>query len=138
MSNTTSNSPNSHSGIDVVKSFIAEEKEKSRRRLNLIMHHVPESTADVGLTRKQDDIKQVSSILEKYIGITLNVQKAFRLGNKGDTPRLLKFMIPTDHDKAFILRNSFKLRDDGNPDVIKKIFITPDLTPKEQEESKKL
>ena len=47
-------------------------------------------------------------------------------------------MIPTEHDKAFILRNSFKLRSDDNPEEIKKIFITPDLTPKEQKENKKL
>ena len=51
--------------------------------------------------------------------------------SKGDTPRLLKIMILTEHDKAYILCNSFKLRSGDNPDDIKKIFITPDLTPKE-------
>lgn len=45
----------------IVKSFIAEEKEKSRRRLNLAIHCVSESTASVGHSRK-------SSILEKCIG----------------------------------------------------------------------
>ena len=138
VSNMNTNSLEPHSGFDAVKSFIAEEKEKTRRRLNLIMHHVPESTASEGLARKQDDINQVSSVLDKYIGITPNIQKAFRVGSKGDTPRLLKIMIPTEHDKAFILRNSFKLRSDDNPEEIKKIFITPDLTPKEQKENKKL
>ena len=102
------------------------------------MHHVPESTANEGLARKQDDINQVSSILDKYNGITPNIQKAFHVGSKGDTPRLLKIMIPTEHDKAFILCYSFKLRSDDNPEDIKKIFITPDLTPKEQKENKKL
>ena len=66
------------------------------------------------------------------------VKKEFRVGSKGDTPRLLKIMIPTEHDKAYILRNSFKLQSDDNPDDIKKIFISPDLTPKEQKENKKL
>ena len=135
---TNTNSLDTHAGIDVVKSFIAEEKEKSRRRLNLILHHIPESTATEGITRKHDDIKQVSSILDKYIGTSPSIQKAFRLGNKGDTPRLLKITLPTEHDKAYILRNSFKLRNDENPDDVKKIFVTPDLTPKEQEDNKKL
>jgi len=41
-------------------------------------------------------------------------------------------------EKALILRNCTKLRDEKNSDDMKKIFITPDLTPKEQDVNKKL
>jgi len=48
----------------------------------------------------------------------------------------LKIFIVTE--KALILLNSIKLRNENNPEEIQKIFITPDLTPKEQEANKKL
>ena len=35
-----------------------------------------------------------------------------------------------------VLRNTAKLQDQSNSDHIKKIFITPDLNPKQQEENK--
>ena len=50
----------------------------------------------------------------------------------------MKITVSTERDKAYILKNSPKLRDKGNPEEIQKIFITPDLTPNEQAENKKL
>jgi len=41
-------------------------------------------------------------------------------------------------EKVLILHNCTKLRDENNPDEIKKVFITPDLTTKEQAVNKKL
>jgi len=43
--------------------------------------------------------------------------------------------IPSLAVKKSILHNSSKLRDIIDPDGMKKVFITPDLTPKEQERS---
>ena len=40
----------------VINSFLNEEKEKTKRRLNLIIHNIPESTDGDGLTRKKHDI----------------------------------------------------------------------------------
>jgi len=36
------------------------------------------------------------------------------------------------------LQNSPRLQEESNHDWVKKVFITPDLTPKEQEENKAL
>ena len=47
--------------IVTTKSLLNEEKEKAKRRLNLIVHNVEESTSDDGPTRKQHDIHTVSS-----------------------------------------------------------------------------
>ena len=41
-------------------------------------------------------------------------------------------------EKATILRNSTKLYDSSHPLDVQKVFITPDLTRKEQECNKKL
>ena len=40
--------------------------------------------------------------------------------------------------KRAVLRNCFKLRSKSNPDWVKRVFITPGLTPKEQMESREL
>ena len=37
-----------------------------------------------------------------------------------------------------VLRNLSKLHKDENPDIVKKILVMPDLTPKELEKNKKL
>ena len=121
-----------------VSSVINEEKEKSKRKLNLIVHNLPESSKDNGDDRKQEDISSVSGILDKYLGISVNIAKAFRLGQRRDKPRLLKVTVSTEQEKAGILRNCTKLRNSNNPNDIKNIFITPDLTPLEQTANRKL
>lgn len=37
----------------MVSNYVNEEKEKSRRRLNVIMHNIPESSPDNGNVRKR-------------------------------------------------------------------------------------
>ena len=50
----------------------------------------------------------------------------------------MKITVVSEVEKAKILRNSTKLHASDNPLHIQKVFITPDLTPKEQEANKKL
>ena len=66
------------------------------------------------------------------------INKAFSLGKKGAKPRLLKISLSSDTEKTTILKNSTKLRSSDASPVYKSIFITPDLTPKEQEHNKQL
>ena len=127
-----------YSNIDVVKSFIAEEKVKAKCHLNKIIHQVPKSIATEGPIRKQEDVQQVTSIFEKYVGVNPNIQNIFRLCSNGKKLCLLKIVLPSEHNKAIVLRNSSKLHKDENSDKIKTIFVTPDLTPKELEKNKKL
>ena len=122
----------------MVTSFISEEKEKAKRRLNLIVHNIVKSTSEDGTTRKKHDVESVSGILQQYLGISATISKAYRLGQRGEKPRLLKITVVSEVEKAKILRNSTKLHASHNPLHIQKVFITPDLTPKEQEANKKL
>ena len=106
--------------------------------ISLIVHNVEESTSDDGPTRKQHDIHRVSSIFQQQFNITTTITKAIRIGQHREKPRLLKITISTESEKAAILRNCTKLRNYTNPPDTRKIYITPDLTPKEQELNKKL
>lgn len=121
-----------------VTSCMTEENEKQKRKLNLVVHNLPESTSDGGQQRKRDDINKITEIFKDVLHVTPKVTNAVRLGKKGDKMRLLKISVETEKEKASILRNAVKLRGDSLPQYQKKIFITPDMTPKERDENKAL
>ena len=118
----------------IVTSYINEEKEKARRRLNLIVN---ESKADNGPSRMTEYISVVSSVLKKHLGFFATITNAFCLGKKGTKPRLLKITVASDMEKALIICHC-KLHNVNNLEEVKKVFITPNLTPKEQAANKKL
>ena len=67
----------------IVSTFINEEKEKSKRKLNLIVHNLAESSKDDSAARKKDDIASVSKICQQHMGISVKIDKAFHLGKRG-------------------------------------------------------
>ena len=80
----------------------------------------------------------MSSIFHKHLTVPATITKAIRLGKKSNMPRLLKVSVASESDKASIMRNCTKLRNVNLPSIVQKVFITPDLTPREQEVNKKL
>ena len=123
---------------NTVISALNENKEKERRRLNIILHQLPESIAENSQTRKNDDISEASKIFNKVLSIPSNVTNAIRLGQKSAKPRLLKITLDSERSKALILKNCTKLRGTDTPEYLKSVFITPDLTPKERDTNKAL
>ena len=120
-------------------SILAEEKEKEKRKLNLIIHKIPESNHDNAQTRKAYDLHQINTILQKHLNTESTIDNAIRLGKKYlAKTRLLKITITSLKLKKEILHNSSKLRNVSDPDWIQTVFITPDLTPKELEKDKAL
>jgi len=122
----------------IAVTLAAEQKEKEKRGLNLIIHNVEESKAADGATRKKDDISKCSDIFQTYLGVSATIVKAFHLGKKSSKARLLKVSLSEVQHKSTILKNKLKLRSPNNPSQIRKIFITPDLTPSEQRQNKEL
>ena len=74
----------------------------------------------------------------QHLGIPTSVSNATRLGKKGIKARLLRVTVSTERDKATILRNSTKVRSMNGIEYLKKLYITPDLTPMEREQNKAL
>ena len=121
-----------------VSSFLTEEKDRERRRLNLILHGVPESNSEDIQTRKDHDSTLVQEIFDQHLGISATIANPIRLGQKSVKPRLLRISVSSDHEKANILQNCTKLRGKDVPDPFCKVYICPDLIPKEQENNKEL
>jgi len=132
-------SPISNELSNAVKSVINEEKERNKRKLNLIIHNIAESDADTSEIRKQEDLKQVNDIFSKQLDIQTNISNIIRLGKKGGPkPRLLKVTVDSESVKAAILQNTKKLRHPDTPVNFRKVFVTPDLTPRESEANREL
>ena len=53
-----------------------EEKDKEHRRLNLIIHNAPESTAELAASHKTEDIDLAIDIFNVYLGAKATVTKA--------------------------------------------------------------
>jgi len=95
---------------------LCEEKEKEKRKLNLILHQIPESTSKDILERKAHDTDQVKIIFQNYLKVDVETDTVVRIGKKDHKKtRLLKVDVPSKKLKKQVLCNSSKLRDTSNP-----------------------
>ena len=140
-SNGHSHVPQSQDISKIVTSALSEEKEKEKRRLNLIIHNLKESQEVDPHKRKESDIKETKELCQKYLGVQVKISNAFRIGKKRenvDKPCLLKVTVNSSYEKAQVLRNCIKLHNKDNPEVVQSIYVSPDLTTKERDANKKL
>ena len=86
----------------IAMTLAAEQKEKEKRGLNLIIHNVEESNAVDGATRRKDDISKCSDIFQTYLGVSATINKAFRLGKKSSKACLLKISLSDIQHKSTI------------------------------------
>ena len=120
-----------------LSSVLAEEKERSKRQLNLIVHNLEEASGDDAEACKHQDIKKTADIF-RHLGVKATINNVLQLGKKGDKSRLLKVTVNSDKEKAAILRCCTRLHHDSTPSSFRKIYITPDFTPQQQKENKLL
>ena len=79
---TNTTQPTSDELSNAVKSVINEEKERNKRKLNLIMHNIAESEAEAPDIHKQEDTKQVTDIFSKQLNVQANISNIVRLGKR--------------------------------------------------------
>ena len=118
--------------------IVLEEKEKEKRKLNLIVHQIPESNLAESCDRKKEDMDNLAVLFNKYVGVKSSVTNAIRIGKKTDRPRLIKVILSSKEEKINILCSRRNLRNKVYPTHINKVFITPDLTPLQQRRNKQL
>jgi len=117
--------------------FVDEYLNRERRKMNLVIHGLPESSATSSSERQLADSNSFVGLVDSEFKISnLEIGKCFRLGKrKNDKPRPLLVMLTDISVKRQILRNAKLLR---NSNSYKSVFISPDLTQQEREVSKKL
>ena len=113
----------------------ANERDRIKKReCNLIVHNLPE-TQD-----KDDDLKNMCTIFKDVLFINdVNISNLTRLGEKKDNrDRLLRITVQDTATKKRILSRATELRNLPDEDYFSKVYLRPDLTPKQQEASKNL
>jgi len=90
--------------------IVSEEKEREKRKLNLIVYNFPESTSTEASIRKNKDTQNVRSLINKYGGVDAHINNATRIGKQTGGPRLMKVTLLTREEMIRILRNKFNSR----------------------------
>lgn len=125
---STSNTTN----FEEFKENITEMEMIRGKRNNLIIHNLPE-TGSI-----DDDIKAATALFKEEFNLYTRIKKATRMGkSQTEKPRLLKTELEDFTTKKLILSKATKLRSSEH-DIYKLVYIRPDLTKKQLEESKNL
>ena len=122
-------SPNTFNAID-------EYMDRERRKLNLIIYGLPETSTPTGSACHSADLNSIQELVRSEFNITsLETTKCFRLGKQSNKPRPLLISLTDNSIRRQILRNAKTL---WNSNSHKNVFISPDLTPQERATNKQL
>ena len=127
---------------EIVTEALNEDKEREKRKPNLMMFRVPESSSIDSQERIEYDKKIAAKVLrhlEDRDDIIGNIKRVFRMGRKHteQSIRPLKIVFDNPDTKYNFLRNSYKLSavDDES---VRNISISNDRTPTEISQYRKL
>lgn len=124
-----------------VNQYMEEKDEKVKRECNIILHNIQESVSDDTEERKRYDASSVDDVLDYLeIAVPQEAMKPVRLGKKNadsDKPRLLKVTLDSIETKKQVLSKAKTLKNSSRSDL-QKVYVSPDLTPKEREANRKL
>ena len=127
---------------DIVSETLTEDKLKQKKKTNLIIFNVPESNSieseEITQHNRTMTLKVLNSIL-KLGDIETKVKRVIRLGRKRseETSRPIKVVFDEPDTKYKFLQSAYKIQN-SDDEMIKKVQIANDRTPKEIEEYKKL
>ena len=129
--------PNSNVVIsEAVNEAIIERDAIAERKLKLMIHNMKEAESAA------EDVQQVQMLITEKLNIEdeITITQTTRLGapREDDKPRLLRIELATLSQKRKILSKATQLRNLEEEDDFAKVYIRPDLTPKQQTESKNL
>ena len=124
--------PVTSNATDVVDEYLDRERRKS----NLIIYGVPESTGSTD-ERKLNDNTYIKNLVHSEFNLdTIEITKCVRLGKRAEGKiRPVQITLTDRYVRGRILRNAKSLR---NSTSYQNVYISPDQTPKEREASKLL
>lgn len=119
-----------------VQNVVEAYRDREERKLNLIVHNVPEPNSD-SIDKKGDDASALTDIFAT-LQCNPSIQSFVRLGKPLSTkPRLLKVTLKNISDKHTVLGATKKLRSKNTEGHVThkwgNIYITPDLSKDERD-----
>ena len=121
-----------------VEETLQEMKEKEEKKMNMILHGIPEGTEEEEAKNKETDVNKTKAVLtyvNPEVKLTIDPSKVQRIGKKGTKPRPVKVVLDSVETKMQFIRNSKKLKDH---DTFSKVGLSFDKTKREQEEYRRL
>lgn len=137
---------------DIVREEVREIRDIESRRLHMICFNLPESSDEDPDQRKNDDETNLKGLIDTDMNLrdqNIEVENPVRLGKRTHNPhnetddmsskvtRPLRFKVQNFEDKRKILQGNTQLKRNAD-EKISKIYLTPDLTKKQREDSFKL
>ena len=118
-----------------------EDEEKTKRKVNVIVHGLKEPTATSAAERESEDKDVTEELLHVISCDSISVRQVIRLGAPPTTdpaakPRPLRITFESEASRDYVLSNAKNLR--GKEGGWSKVFLHQDLTPKQREARKKL
>ena len=116
-----------------------EQMERDRRRKNIVIVNLKESSKTDSAERKAEDLSNAKQLLEKVVTITEGeLIEPIRLGKEGgNRPRMLRITVRTEEKRNEVVRNAFRVNE-GVTEAKERRYINPDYTLKERERNKVL
>lgn len=130
-----------------IKRYV-ESQDKEDRDSNIILHNIPESTAEDPAVRKQHDSEIFQGVVTALLGGETKVEttNVFRMGKKqvsqgqgpapvtAQKPRLMMVKLKDRDDVNKLIKRRTHLKEAGYPNV----YITKDMPPEERAIQRKL
>lgn len=123
--------PTSSSPVSDLSGMFTDFMDKDRRKLNVVVHNLPESESD---NQAVDDAAKFQNIIKEELKLIVKSTKAFRVGKRGERPRLLIVSLENMETKLEVLKLASQLR---KSPTWSNIYVTKDMTWKEREELRK-
>lgn len=124
-----------------ILSHIIQEEMMERQKIdlnkkNLVIAGIAENNS------AEEDMEAVKTLIEEELDIVAEIEKVVRCGreksNDPDKPRFLKLFMKTQDNRKKILQNAKNLRNSNDEHIKSKVYISPDLTKKQQLAAKNL
>ena len=123
------------SGVAVTK-VVGNFFDKEKRRNNIVVHNLPESSVQDPKERSQKDAETFKSLVQEEFKLRISVVKVFRAGKiQPEKPRPLIVTLDDEGVKWDILRLAPQLRGHS---MFGNVFLSPDRTPEERERDRNL
>ena len=131
----TENTPNLR---DIINQELSEQKKIELLKKNLIMSGIKEQEGTEAEVNAKE-LRIASEVIMSELEIDAGIERVERCGKKKENkPRPLRLVIPAQQTRKDILMKAKNLRDSQVEEIKTFVFINPDLTTKQQLDSKNL
>ena len=123
---------------ECLETFQEEKEQQAKRKCNLAIVNMPESTAEETDHRVKEDTDFITDVIRQELKMHVQIEKARRVGKKTeDRPRVLIVTLKDEETKWEVLKASRTLRDSEN-DMVRNLYINKDMTQREREKNRLL